>query len=152
WRLMINIGYVPGNGLGLELQGNPFPVSSELKATKGGLGYQPGLSTALVLTTQKPWLVPLYQQFCKGAFIQGHDQITPPLPPKKVLHPAYRETLSSLHPRKKLKTMKTVNGYEEWEDIGDLAQVLGQIFLHQDLPPLLEFSADSQVDTPDKQL
>src|SRR5262249_6207482 len=53
WRLMINIGYEPGKGLSLELQGNPLPVSNEVKAAKGGLGYQPGSSTALVPTPQK---------------------------------------------------------------------------------------------------
>src|SRR5262249_8173163 len=62
------------------------------------------------------------------------------------------ETLGSLRPHKKLKAIKALNGYEEWEDIGDLAQALSQLFLHKDLPPLLEFSADSQNDTLDKQL
>src|SRR5262244_207270 len=130
-----------------HLQANLLPVSSTLKAAKGGLGYQPGQNTALVPVTQKPWMVPLYQQFYRGEFIQGHDQITPLLPPEKVARPAYRDTLGSLRPRKKLKTIKTANEYEEWEDIGELAQALSQLFLHKDLPSLLEFPVDTQSDT-----
>src|SRR5262249_4338925 len=48
--------------------------------------------------------------------------------------------------------MKTVDEYEEWEDIGDLAQALSQLFLHKDLPPLLEFSADPHIDLLEEQL
>src|SRR5262249_4736318 len=103
WHIMINIGYQPGRGLGAELQGNPFPVSDEVRMIKGGLGYQPVLGTAMVPVHKKPWLVPLYKQFLKGPSMQGHDQITPLLPPKKMLLPAYRETLHSLRPRKRLK-------------------------------------------------
>src|SRR5262249_32711787 len=119
---------------------------------KGGLGYQPGRNTALVPTTQKPWLVPLYQQFHRGEFIQGHDQITPLLPPTKVVRPAYRDTLGSLRPHKKLKTIKIADEYEEWEDIGELAQALSQLFLHEDLPPLLDFPVHSHSDTSEEQL
>src|SRR5262249_25503897 len=113
---------------------------------------QPGPNMALVPTTQKLWLVPLYQQFHRGEFIQGHDQITPLLPPKKVLRPAYRDTLGSLRLHKKLKTRKNADEYGEWEDMGELAQALSQLFLHKDLPPLLEFSVDSQSDTSEEQL
>src|SRR5262249_4998559 len=76
WHIMRNIGYEPGRGLGAELQGNPFPVTAEMRRARGGLGYQPAPGTALVPVLQKPWLVPLYQQFYKGSYIQGHDQIT----------------------------------------------------------------------------
>src|SRR5262249_62040601 len=100
---------------------------------KGGLGYQPGRNTALVPTTQKPWLVPLHQQFYRGEFIQGHDQITPLLPPKKVVRPAYRDTLGSLRPRTKLKTIKAAEGYEEWKDIDGIAKALSKVCLHKNL-------------------
>src|SRR5262249_53225809 len=36
WHIMINIGYEPSRGLGVELQGNPVPVSDEVKIVKGG--------------------------------------------------------------------------------------------------------------------
>src|SRR5262249_3783772 len=41
---------------------------------------------------------------------------------------------------------------EEWEDVGDLAQALGHLFLHKDLPPLLEFPYDPLIESPDEQL
>src|SRR5262249_25307339 len=99
------------------------------------------------------WAKPLYQHFKKGLPMQGHDDITPLISacsPPKLPVATYRETLGSLHPRKKLKAGTLKSKSYEWGSIGDLALALGRLFLHKDLPLLLDPTPDVLVESLEK--
>ncbi|MQL76259.1 hypothetical protein Taro_008649, partial [Colocasia esculenta] len=135
WHIMLQMGYQPGKGLGVHLQGRTEAVKDIKMRSRAGLGYKPGKTDH---QQGQPLTWTLYQHFKRGPLQPGREQTsTITAEPEHFSILTTYAAVGDVRPPKQVKRGESKSEWGRWFDMSDIATSLDQLFTPADTEQLV---------------